>query len=358
VTQKLVKPNKPSKSKSGPKTVVGKAVISGNAITHGITSIKLTSDSQRQDYQQFLIELTDHYQPQSPLERMQVERIAMLRTKLRHLYEVETLKLQLAERAARDDLRAIFSHMPHITGVTRGMVSEILHFGEMALPCALEPTQLLEILTEVSGFEGELTSDDDLRRSLPKLSTYLEDLEMEGEEQAKTLARRLVAVGENLQRTIADGESYHEFAKRLLKRQEKPRVVSEPDEHELRILDYVQKRQAELAARQRPGGFRLHISFNDDFPDGKKIRYALESLKVIAIAYLKAIDSAEEALQIQDLRVRSVTLDPDEADRLMRYQTTLERRLSALVGELMLMQERKAAKTVAGVKTSAKLQDP
>lgn len=344
MTQKLGKPNKPGKSRSGPKTVAGKAVISGNAITHGITSTKLTSDSQRQDYQQFLTELTDHYQPQSPLEHMQVERIAMLRTKLRHLYEVETLKLQLAERAARDDLKGIFSHMPHISGITRGMVSEILHFAELALPCGLEPTMLLEILTEVNGFEGEIASDDDLKRCLPKLSAFLEDLEMEGEEQAKTLARRLVAVGESLQRTIADGESYHEYAKRLLRRQEKPRLLEEPDEHEQEIADYLQSRQAEIAARQKPSSFRFSINFNDEFPDAKKIRSALESLRVIAIAYLKAIDSAEEALEIQELRVRSVTLDPDEADRLMRYQTTLERRLSALVGELMLMQERNNSK--------------
>lgn len=43
----------------------------------------------------FIIELTDFYQPQSPLEKLQIERIALARAKLTRLYETEQASLDL-----------------------------------------------------------------------------------------------------------------------------------------------------------------------------------------------------------------------------------------------------------------------
>jgi hypothetical protein len=45
---------------------------------------------------------------------------------------------------------------------------------------------------------------------------------------------------------------------------------------------------------------------------------------------------------MQDLLLSSVTLDGEEFDRRMRYQTTWERRLSSAIGELLALQAKNA----------------
>jgi hypothetical protein len=45
---------------------------------------------------------------------------------------------------------------------------------------------------------------------------------------------------------------------------------------------------------------------------------------------------------MQDLILRSVTLGGEESGRLLRYQTTWERRLSSAIGELLALQARNA----------------
>jgi len=45
---------------------------------------------------------------------------------------------------------------------------------------------------------------------------------------------------------------------------------------------------------------------------------------------------------MQELMLRSVTLSGEESDRLLRYQTTWERRLSSAIGELLVLQAKNA----------------
>ena len=56
----------------------------------------------------------------------------------------------------------------------------------------------------------------------------------------------------------------------------------------------------------------------------------------------RAQEVSKEFDRMQDLLVRSVTLDGEESDRLMRYQTTWERRLSSAIGELLALQAKNA----------------
>jgi hypothetical protein len=45
--------------------------------------------------------------------------------------------------------------------------------------------------------------------------------------------------------------------------------------------------------------------------------------------------------EIKDLMMRAISLPAAESDLLMRYQTTLERRLSQAIGELLALQRAK-----------------
>ncbi len=325
-------------SKTGPKTPAGRSAVSKNAITHGITSARLTTSQQEQEYHDFIAELTDHYQPESPLERLQIERIAMLRAKLRHLYEVEGVLLKSASLVAENDLERVFRAMPHIQGVTKGMLREILTFGETRLPCGLTPEVLGEILVEVDSFSGELKDDEGLRRYLPKLADYVEGVDTK--EGQRSLLHRLVAVAGIIKRATLAGEGYCEHATYLMKSRQ---LAPEPiDEHALELDRYIEEQNAKRGAKKDEYGFSLQAMLSNIMPEAKDVQGAIHELRVLANAYVRAVYHVDEAVQIMELRTQSVTLDAEDADRFLRYQITLERRLSVLLGELLHMQEKKA----------------
>lgn len=55
-------------------------------------------------------------------------------------------------------------------------------------------------------------------------------------------------------------------------------------------------------------------------------------------SYQKALGIAEQYQEIKGLMLRAISLPAAESDLLMRYQTTLERRLSSAIGELLALQ--------------------
>ena len=82
----------------GPKTAKGKARSSVNATTHGLNSRVQSNSEEKALVQAYIKELADYYDPQSPLEKLQIERIAICRAKLHYLYELEQIKLSLAAK--------------------------------------------------------------------------------------------------------------------------------------------------------------------------------------------------------------------------------------------------------------------
>lgn len=84
------------KSGGGPKTAKGKSISAQNALVHGATSSNFIGDEQKLLVEQCVQELTAYYQPASPLEKMQIQRIALCKAKLDALYEIEQVKLQIA----------------------------------------------------------------------------------------------------------------------------------------------------------------------------------------------------------------------------------------------------------------------
>jgi len=79
----------------GPSSPAGKSRASKNAVTHGLTSNVPTGALESESVKKYIDELVAYYQPKSPLERLQIERIALCRSKLSRLYEVEQASLEL-----------------------------------------------------------------------------------------------------------------------------------------------------------------------------------------------------------------------------------------------------------------------
>lgn len=73
-------------------------------------------------------------------------------------------------------------------------------------------------------------------------------------------------------------------------------------------------------------------------PDLTKINEALSGFRDLNSEVSSAHEVAMNFSKMQDLMLRSVTLSGEESDRLLRYQTTWERRLSSAIGELLALQ--------------------
>ena len=79
----------------GPKSPAGKVKASKNAVTHGLTASSAHGALEVANVKKYVDELVAYYKPKSPLELLQIERIALCRSKLARLYEVEQASLDL-----------------------------------------------------------------------------------------------------------------------------------------------------------------------------------------------------------------------------------------------------------------------
>jgi hypothetical protein len=88
----------PTRTSTGPRTQIGKAISSQNARKHGIFSsvIQLKSDS-RTAYNALLNGLFEYFDPQGTLEEILVEKLAVLTWRYRRLVASEPIDLDGSE---------------------------------------------------------------------------------------------------------------------------------------------------------------------------------------------------------------------------------------------------------------------
>ena len=83
------------KTGGGPATKEGKKILSMNSFVHGSTSLVPVGPAKERG-PSCRCRSSWGTTPESPLERLQIERIAVCKLKFDDLYELEELKLQLA----------------------------------------------------------------------------------------------------------------------------------------------------------------------------------------------------------------------------------------------------------------------
>ena len=76
--------------------------------------------------------------------------------------------------------------------------------------------------------------------------------------------------------------------------------------------------------------------------DTQKINDSLSAITKLNSIVSRAQEVSKEFDRMKNPLPRSVTLDREESDRLMRYQTTWERRPSSAIGELLALQAKNA----------------
>jgi len=331
----------------GPKSALGKAKSSQNSLKHGITSSVSTSVNEQSLIDSFTKELEDFYDPQSPLEKLQIQRIAICRAKLAKLYEVEGARLEMRSNKLEHSTESIFKELPYINGVVKGMVHEMAVFGQLILPLGLTSEVLKKIAQEVLVVEAKSQIKDPWKL-LPSLANFLEKIiEFNTNE---SLDSRLNLVSTYIQKVLDQGNLYNEHLKHTLGTGNdfglaKDDVVEEEDELDLLIKQSQEKYRQKQKSNRKTSVSSEFIeevkSPNDD------ISAVMGQCKVFIDLYRysqEAQKGFEQFIQTKSLMLKSVVLPSNESDLLMRYQTTLERRLSSAIGELLALQRQRPPK--------------
>ena len=318
-----------SKRSGGPKTPEGKTKSSQNALKLGATTMNIANTSEQHMVDEYVQELTNYYKPQSPLEKLQIGRIAICRAKLARLYQVEQVRLQLAQTRIENNPEQILKEMGVNKGLVRAMALEGLRLGSITLPCNLSLSALEAIAKEVDRFHGKLQSEADLRESFPTLIKFLHQYAAKGLGQSTSLLERFEVVVRRIYKMMRSDIYFG--------------ILGELFDEQLRI-----EKQQSLQEDKEVTELMQALNPNYITPEPVQAAIDLRQLQTLLplFVYLKkALEDAQDLIvrynSAKALLIQSTLLPQADADLLMRYQTTLERRLSSSVGELLELQKRR-----------------
>lgn len=314
-------PTKKTARSTGPKSKQGKAKSSLNAVSHGLTSNRVLPD-EIQMVEDFSQELAQYYKPESPLEILQIQRIAFSRAKLAKLIDIEIAGREIARKEIENHPEKVMSKLIQYPQYLRSMVLQDMTKQSILDGFSLTRKELIAICQEVSEFLDLLEGEDDLPSSFPKLCAYLRKTPQSPEQLPDiSLDQRLMM-----------------FAQRIRSLHINDLMNSLPDSsiealwrrvHESDQIDKMAQRK--ILRQKAPGNTGYHKAVEIDLMEIKNLNLAISQFPAV-------IQSFEE---MKSWMLRSIDLSADESERMMKYQTMLERRLSTAIGELLELQRHK-----------------
>jgi len=293
---------------TGPRTAAGKARASKNATKHGATSSTPINAHEHEVFETFLRQLRAQYPNNNPLITLQLERIAHLKVQLERiqtaisaLHEIERLRLDDIERAAQV-MNLTDEDRSHLAVAWRRAMSRDNHPESRPydglIPVAIE-------LTEIDDLDLFTTHEAFLKHA-PMFCDFLVKQATKEQVDVKDYAR----------------------SKQI---KEPVREVSWGDSRR-------GKKTTELPAIQiRFLGPDDTYEINTDIRD-VDVADLVRTAKWHRLELMRIITRSERVGNLQrvsEIASRAALPDLDKLDRLMRYQTTVNRQLSTAMGELL-----------------------
>lgn len=341
-----------TKKKSGPKITAGKAVSSRNSTKHGLTSQIPSSLKEKEIVSAYIQELTIYYKPESPLEKIQIERIAICKAKLDRLYEVESLQLDLVVEKFIQDPGQILDQIAMARGAIRGMVKELIQHGEITLPCKLKIKDLEIICEEIIHHRKNVLKEADLEVYWPNLTRFLKSYKPIYLSDANSnLLEKLALISEGIEHSLGHQDKYSERYQDLIEIALRLKEQSESESEANSLNDDIEldklieeQNAAREAQRQKryPNNKEPELEIpQEPLIDQEKITQQLKSFANLLRTHNLSLEVYEQYQSMKELVVQGVVLPQRESDLFMRYQTTLDRRLSTAIGELLHLQTKR-----------------
>jgi hypothetical protein len=271
---------------------------------------------------EFVSELTAYYKPQAPLEVLQIQRIALCRAKLAKLIDIEIAGRELYRREIETHPELVFEKLTQYSDSLKYMAAKELRGESILKSLNIDKGTLHGIAKEIREFIGSIEIGSDFPKSFPKLCAFLDkykfspeisdDLDIDGKLMVFTEIVKINFVGLNESNKKIKPGSYEAA---ILEMDRKDRLVEKSKMKQNRHAQYGQEGYLRLV--QRDLNVITDLATN--------------------VAHLKIFLQSYE--EMKSWMLRSIDLNAQESERMMRYQTTLEKRLSTAIGELLELQK-------------------
>jgi hypothetical protein len=288
----------------------------------------------------------DYYKPQSPLELLQIDRIAICKAKLSHLYAVEQVKLALAHKELDLYPEKILEKISGAVGVTKVMALEIIQDGKIASPCGLELQVLASIVAETHMFSGAIASVQQFKKTFPILVKYLNSYSVAGLNDEKQLPEKFSAIAQRVDRYLNLDEKHDGKLEQFIYYQNigvKYEALFNKYENtgfDKEIEEYQKESRMRYGLPEKDLTQKFIRQGAPDFLSTKTLNAYFRVFESLLRHMKEAEKVATQFFELKALMTRSITLPASELSLLMRYQTTFERRLSSAIRELLELQKR------------------
>lgn len=283
--------------KTGPVTIPGKKVSSRNALKHGTTSPKLINDDEVMAYQSLVTEFNEFYRSNNPLVKMQIERIS--RIKVLHDRVLDLIDTSFRRSRQPDKIFARLNEQMKMSQLEKLKLSDYLD-GE---PLSTKETQSLQ-MSIIKYFKFEilelLDTHEELINFFPGFCAYIN----------KQALLEKVSIDDYL-------------TKKLLKAE-----INEP-ENLINLVNCLSN-QKNISKEEM---IEIKKNLKTTKPSQLKAGaiFCLETIRLDLLANLKAAEF-DNVLEDEE---NSMMPDLNELDKLMRYETTLNKQFSTAIGELL-----------------------
>jgi hypothetical protein len=284
--------------KTGPVTIPGKEASSKNALKHGATSPKLINEDEQERYKNLLEGLAKKYPSDNPLIELQLARIARTTIQLERIQNVidaSFIKSRMRGNTSAKLMEAFSNENAQVQELAVTLFHARSKFDlEESRAIAFELIHAEEI--------EEIQSMDEFVEGLPRLNAHIEDRERYENRSATEIL-------------ISEVEKFSDIHKQYCD------AIREPNEMQTHA-DEIPDNKPEAKDRKL----------------GLLKMFALWHSKILKGVFLgpEANFTLEESINIEE---EAILPEAQEMDRLMRYQTSLQRQLSASIGELLAIRK-------------------
>ena len=280
---------------TGPISNKGKKIASQNAIKHGLTSVDPSSlpKSEQTEFQLALQALQDEYQPQTATEMIMVERVAMLFQKMKRLQRIENTLFEVAKKDA----------------VTNEMVFKSLGFKEKNDWILASVTKIIK----AHNWNEKIFSTEIIKEleSISRLTSYEPADFMKDFPHCYKLA---IKYADNNKMSIQDY---------LLS-------TYNPERYSQEIFHRNKKNAQIYISTHNPS--EIFPSMIESFLKDLNNQYQKE---------LKLNKAIEDFPAQKELLMNKAMPDDKDMEKMMRYQTTIERQFSKALSDLIVLIDRR-----------------
>lgn len=295
---------------TGPKSRAGKAKVSANAMTHGAKAKNFINSEEEKAYQAFLKGLKNQYPSQNPLVQAQLDRIAKIKIQLDRIQKIIDASFISSQQPEQIDssLTELLEMSYH-----EKRMAEKISSGELKLPETIRHTEL-RVASELAHLDtSSFETTEDFLHHAPLMCKFLYQkackYEIDVDDYITKYASHYVNA-ETMQELLLDIL----FTDKDRKSQKDELIDIFSDEPETNTID------------------------------GKIKNTKLENLKKAA-QILKGEINKLGGLhhkiisynQLRQAEISPLTINYDNLDKLYRYQTTLQRQYSTVLGELLIL---------------------